>query len=750
MPARRATSIARVPWEPMCGIFAYAPPRPAVAAAHAHREGATPDHHTRPTGPPPKVTRDSEEHDTLAIRRAGALAPTSCGPSRMRATRSPRPSRNGPSPSSSRAATSSPPPRPAPARPPRSRCRSSTASRPTPTPRSRPPATRSACLVLTPTRELAVQVAESVKTYGRAGPAAQRRGLRRRAARPADQGAARRRRDPRRDARAACSTSSASARPTSARSRSSSSTRPTGCWTWASCPTSAGSSTCCRAASRRSCSRRRSRDDIKRLAGSILNDPETIEVARHGTAAETVRQLVYPVDRDRKEELLRAPDPRRRLAPGARVHPDEARGLAARLVARPARRRRRPRSTPTARSPTGRRRSRRSRPGEIRVLVATDVAARGLDIEDLPHVVNFELPWNPEDYVHRIGRTGRAGATGDAISLVCIDEADLLRGVQRLLQRAIPWEVAEGFVPRRDQEAQPLRAPRGAAGPRRVGRGARTASRRPASRRWQRPAGAAQGYVRATASACPTGSTGSAAHRRQDDVQQLVGDPRRVRDALVGEDRDRDPVRGQVADRRCGTRGTGRSGRAPAPPDRDAPGSRGRRDLGTEPCGVRHVGQHRPVHRRRERRRPGHTRASSAPRRPRWRPPSPRRPRRSRPSGTASRRSRGATGASAHRPVGLRVPGGSRGPRRPRLLRALVPRGGRAPAGRAAGSGSPRQRAVRSRAPRARRGAGSSCSSSPRSCPAAWRLRLGTYSHASRRRPGRVRRRLERRGRSSR
>ena len=81
--------------------------------------------------------------------------------------------------------------------------------------------------------------------------------------------------------------------------------------------------------------------------------------------------------------------------------------------------------------------------GEIRVLVATDVAARGLDIEDLPHVVNFELPWNPEDYVHRIGRTGRAGATGDAISLVCIDEADLLRGVQRLLQVAIPWEVAE-------------------------------------------------------------------------------------------------------------------------------------------------------------------------------------------------------------------------------------------------------------------------------------------------------------------
>jgi ATP-dependent RNA helicase RhlE len=86
-------------------------------------------------------------------------------------------------------------------------------------------------------------------------------------------------------------------------------------------------------------------------------------------------------------------------------------------------------------------------------------------------VVNFELPWNPEDYVHRIGRTGRAGATGDAISLVCVDEADLLRGVQRLLQRAIDWEVEEGFEPSR-QEPQPLRAPRGAGGSS-DGRGAR-------------------------------------------------------------------------------------------------------------------------------------------------------------------------------------------------------------------------------------------------------------------------------------
>ncbi len=88
--------------------------------------------------------------------------------------------------------------------------------------------------------------------------------------------------------------------------------------------------------------------------------------------------------------------------------------------------------------------------------MATDVAARGLDIEDLPVVVNFELPWNPQDYIHRIGRTGRAGASGEAISLVCIDETDLLRGIQRMLKMAIPWTVEEGFVPDRNVEPRPL------------------------------------------------------------------------------------------------------------------------------------------------------------------------------------------------------------------------------------------------------------------------------------------------------
>ncbi len=204
-------------------------------------------------------------------------------------------------------------------------------------------------------------------------------------------------------------------------------------------------------------------DDIKRLAGSILNNPVTIEVSRHGTAAESVRQLVYPVDRERKEELLRhlviegdwhqvLVFTRTKLTASRLASWLDRHGVASTAIH-------------SDRAQSDRTKALEAfKAGEVRVLVATDVAARGLDIEDLPHVVNFELPWNPEDYVHRIGRTGRAGATGDAISLVCIDEADLLRGVQRLLQRAIPWEVADGFAPSPHQQARPLRAPRGAGG----------------------------------------------------------------------------------------------------------------------------------------------------------------------------------------------------------------------------------------------------------------------------------------------
>ncbi len=196
-------------------------------------------------------------------------------------------------------------------------------------------------------------------------------------------------------------------------------------------------------------------EEIRRLSSTILRNPATVEVAPRFTAGEDIRQLVYPVDRDRKEALLahivRKQDLRQvlvftrtKLAASRLATLLDRQGLEAVAI----------HSDRT--QPERTRALEGFKNGEIRILVATDVAARGLDIEDLPHVVNFELPWNPQDYIHRIGRTGRAGATGDAISLVSIDEVDLLRGVQRLLRRAIPWTVEEGFIPDRDAEPRPL------------------------------------------------------------------------------------------------------------------------------------------------------------------------------------------------------------------------------------------------------------------------------------------------------
>jgi ATP-dependent RNA helicase RhlE len=221
-------------------------------------------------------------------------------------------------------------------------------------------------------------------------------------------------------------------------------------------------------------------DDIRRLAATILRDPATVEVAPRNTAAEGVRQLVYPVDARRKEALLahliRKHDLRQvlvftrtKLAASRLAAILDREGLDAVAI----------HSDRT--QPERTRALEGFKEGTVRVLVATDVAARGLDIEELPHVVNFELPWNPQDYIHRIGRTGRAGLSGDAISLVSLEEADLLRGVQRLLKRAIPWTVEEGFVPDRDVEARPL-TPRGI--PRRTtGDRRRTARRTRASTR---------------------------------------------------------------------------------------------------------------------------------------------------------------------------------------------------------------------------------------------------------------------------
>ncbi len=111
--------------------------------------------------------------------------------------------------------------------------------------------------------------------------------------------------------------------------------------------------------------------------------------------------------------------------------------------------------------------------GDLQVLVATDIAARGIDIDQLPHVVNYDLPNVPEDYVHRIGRTGRAGATGEAISLVCVDERAFLHDIERLIKREIPSVVVPGFTPDPNARAQPIlqRQQRGGGGQSRGGGG---------------------------------------------------------------------------------------------------------------------------------------------------------------------------------------------------------------------------------------------------------------------------------------
>ncbi len=202
-------------------------------------------------------------------------------------------------------------------------------------------------------------------------------------------------------------------------------------------------------------------DDVRSLADRLLDTPERISVAPKNATADRVRQLLYPVDRDRKEELLlhliRKHDLRQVLVF------TRTKLAAARLASWLDRRGVEATAIHGDRSQADRERALEAfRSGEVRVLVATDVAARGLDIEELPHVVNFELPFDPQDYIHRIGRTARAGADGDAISLVCIDETELLRGVQRLLRRAIPWTVEEGFIPDRNVEPRPIRVPNAA------------------------------------------------------------------------------------------------------------------------------------------------------------------------------------------------------------------------------------------------------------------------------------------------
>jgi ATP-dependent RNA helicase RhlE len=195
--------------------------------------------------------------------------------------------------------------------------------------------------------------------------------------------------------------------------------------------------------------------EIRNLANSLLDNPAEIQVATRNATVDRVEQLVYPVDKARKRELLsqmigrgnwrqvlvftRTKHGANRLAKQLNqdgieadaIHGNKGQGARAKAL-------------------------RDFKSGKIRVLVATDIAARGLDIEKLPHVVNFELPHVPEDYVHRIGRTARAGQDGTAVSLVCVDELKLLKDIENLLKQELRQEIVAGYEIDRRIKAEPI------------------------------------------------------------------------------------------------------------------------------------------------------------------------------------------------------------------------------------------------------------------------------------------------------
>ncbi len=185
-------------------------------------------------------------------------------------------------------------------------------------------------------------------------------------------------------------------------------------------------------------------EPIKQLADGLLNSPERVEIGRHNNTVESIQQVIHPVEKTRKRELLSmligSNDWRQVLVFGRTKHGANrlAKQLNADGIAATAIHGNKSQSARTE-ALAG------FKSGKVRVLVATDIAARGLDIEQLPHVVNYELPQVAEDYVHRIGRTGRAGRGGQAISLVCGEESAQLRDIERFIKREIPRQVVSGF-----------------------------------------------------------------------------------------------------------------------------------------------------------------------------------------------------------------------------------------------------------------------------------------------------------------
>jgi ATP-dependent RNA helicase RhlE len=196
-------------------------------------------------------------------------------------------------------------------------------------------------------------------------------------------------------------------------------------------------------------------DEIKSLADGLLNTPELVEVARSNSTNEAIEQLIHPVDRTKKQALLahliKSNDWKQVLVFTRTKH--GANKLVTQLE--------KDDITCMAihgnKSQTARTKALADfKAGKLTALIATDIAARGIDIDQLPHVVNFDLPNVSEDYVHRIGRTGRAGSNGVAVSLVCVDEHQMLKDIERLIKQKLPQEVIAGFEPDPNALAQPI------------------------------------------------------------------------------------------------------------------------------------------------------------------------------------------------------------------------------------------------------------------------------------------------------
>lgn len=222
-------------------------------------------------------------------------------------------------------------------------------------------------------------------------------------------------------------------------------------------------------------------DEIKTLANTLLRTPAEVEVARRNTSSELVKQSVILVDCKRKSALLGELIGKNkweqvlvftRTKHGANKLTEyfQKIGITAAAIHGNKSQSARTKALDDFKKST------------IRVLVATDIAARGIDIDALPHVVNFELPNIAEDYVHRIGRTGRAGCEGEALSLVCVDEADYLKGIEKLINKKLDSRIIEGYEPDPSIKAEPIQRGRGGGG-NRGGSGGGNRSSKPAQKR---------------------------------------------------------------------------------------------------------------------------------------------------------------------------------------------------------------------------------------------------------------------------